>query len=63
MPYPAVIVITVEGGVVQAVFSDEPQEDVKVLDLDNAKDPDSEVTPAQMRQEIAQVEREMHAVW
>jgi hypothetical protein len=56
------IVIIVEGGVVQAVFSDEPQEDVKVLDLDNAKDPDSEVTPGQMRREIAQVERERHAV-
>ena len=56
------IVIIVEGGVVQAVFSDEPQEDVKVLDLDNAKDPDSEVTPEPMRQEIVQVEREMHAV-
>ena len=56
------IVIVVEGGVVQAVFSDEPQEDVKVLDLDNAKDSDSEVTPEQMRREIAHIEREMHAV-
>ena len=46
----------------QAVFSDEPQEDVKVLDLDNAADPDSEITPEQTRREIAQIEREMHAV-
>ena len=55
------IVIVVEGGVVQAVFSDEPQEDVMVLDLDKAKDPDSEVTPQQMRLEIAHVAREMHS--
>lgn len=54
--------IVVEGGVARAVFSAELQEDVKVLDLDNAKDPESEVTPAQMRREIAQVEREMHEV-
>ena len=56
------IVIVVEGGGVQAVFSDEPEEDVAVLDLDNAADPDSEVTPEQMCREIAQVEREMHQV-
>ena len=57
------IVIVVEGGNVQAVYSDEAQEDIKVLDLDNAADPDSEVAPEQMRREIAQVERKMHPVY
>jgi hypothetical protein len=54
------IVIIVEGGV--AVFSDEPQEDVKVLDLDIAADPVSEITPEQTRREIVQIEPEMRAV-
>jgi hypothetical protein len=59
------VVIVVEGGVVQAVYADKVlcPLDVKVLDLDNAKDADSEVTPAQMRREIQSVEREMQQVF
>lgn len=56
------IVIVVEHGRVQAVFSDEPEEDVKILSLDEALDIESEVTPQQMRCEIKQVRREMHQV-
>jgi len=59
----SMIVIVVEGGVVQAVFSDEPEEDVKVLDLDDAEAGDDEVTAEQMQAEIVKVEREMHPVW
>ncbi|MCE5280317.1 MAG: hypothetical protein ABFD92_07745 [Planctomycetaceae bacterium] len=57
------IVIVVRGGIVQGVYSDEPEEDVVVLDFDNAaSDPDSEVTPEQMEIELEQVARDMHAV-
>ena len=56
------IVIVVEGGVVQSVFSDEPDEDVKVLDFDNAEDPDAEAPPEQLRREVELIEREMHQV-
>ena len=53
------IVIIVEGGCVRDVYSDEPDEDVKVLDLDNAQ---SEGTSDQIGHEIEQVERQMHHV-
>jgi hypothetical protein len=56
------IVIVVKGGVVQEVYSDEPEEDVKVLDFDNAEDPDSEVTPEQMESELVRVAQEMHQI-
>ena len=56
------IVIVVQGGVVQAVYSDEPDEDVKVLDFDNAEDPDAEAPPDQLRREVEKIEREMHQV-
>ena len=56
------VVIVVSGGVVQSVYSDEPDEDVKVLDYDNARDPDAEAPPEQLDREIAQIEREMHQV-
>ena len=56
------IVIVIEGGCVQSVFSDEPDEDIKVLDFDNARDPDAEAPPEQLRREIRQIEREMHQV-
>jgi len=59
---PGMIVIVVEQGLVQAVYSDEPQEDVKVLDLDHANAPDADASPKQLRREIKQVEREMHRV-
>jgi hypothetical protein len=57
-----VIVIVVQGGCVTSVYSDEPDEDVKVLDFDNAEDPDAEAPPEQLRREIRQIEREMHQV-
>jgi hypothetical protein len=56
------IVIVVKGGVVQEVYSDDPDEDVKVLDFDNAEDPDAEVPPEQLRREVQMIEREMHQV-
>lgn len=56
------VVIVVSGGVVQSVYSDEPDEDVKVLDYDNARDPDAEAPPEQLDREIQQIEREMHQV-
>ncbi|MCE5327870.1 MAG: hypothetical protein LLG01_15800 [Planctomycetaceae bacterium] len=56
------IVIVVRGGIVQGVYSENKHEDVVVLDFDNAGDPDSEVTPAQMERELEQVARDMHAV-
>jgi hypothetical protein len=56
------IVIVVRGGVVQSVFSDEPDEDVKVLDFDDANEPDAEASPEQLEREIKQIEREMHQV-
>jgi len=57
-----VIVIIVRGGVVQSVFSDEPDEDVKVLDFDDANEPDAEASPEQLEREIKLIEREMHQV-
>ena len=56
------IVIVVQGGAVQSVFSDEPDEDVKVLDFDSARDPDTEAPPEQLEREIKLIEREMHQV-
>ena len=56
------IVIIVRGGVVQSVFSDEPDEDVKVLDFDDANEPDAEASPEQLEREIKLIEREMHQV-
>ncbi len=56
------IVIVVQGGVVQAVYSDEPDEDVKVLDYDNAREPGAEATPKQLDREIKMIERDMHQV-
>jgi hypothetical protein len=56
------IVIIIRGGVVQSVFSDEPDEDVKVLDFDDANEPDSEASPEQLEREIKLIEREMHQV-
>lgn len=56
------IVIIVEGGVVQSVFSDEPDEDVKVLDFDVANEPDAEAPPEQLEREIELIEKEMHQV-
>lgn len=56
------IVIVVEGGCVQSVYSDEPDEDIKVLDLDNAREPEAEAPPEQLEREIKLIEREMHHV-
>jgi hypothetical protein len=46
------IVIVVKGGCVQAVYSDEPDEDIKVLDYDNASEPVAEASPEQLNREI-----------
>ncbi len=46
----------------QSVFSDEPDEDVKVLDFDDANEPDAEASPEQLEREIKLIEREMHQV-
>jgi hypothetical protein len=56
------IVIVVDGGCVQAVYSDNRDEDVKVLDYDNARDPDAEAPPEQLDREIKMIERDMHQV-
>lgn len=56
------IVIIVEGGVVQAVYSDKPDEDVKVLDFDAANEPDAEAPPEQLRREVKLIEKQMHQV-
>lgn len=56
------IVIIVRGGAVQSVFSDEPDEDVKVLDFDTASDPDADAPPEQLEREIKLIERQMHQV-
>ncbi|MBI5725036.1 MAG: hypothetical protein HZA50_13830 [Planctomycetes bacterium] len=52
--------VIVSGGVVQSVYSDAPDEDVKVLDFDDARE--SEVSAEQMTRELRQVERDMYEV-
>ena len=56
------IIILVEGGVVQAVYADKVDMpiDVKVLDLDNQKG--EGVPRSQMEREVRQIEREMEHV-
>ncbi len=56
------IVIVIEGGCVQSVYSDEPDVDVKVLDYDNAREPGAEASPKQLDREIKMIERDMHQV-
>lgn len=56
------IVIVVEGGCVQSVYSDEPDEDIKVLDFDDAREPEAEASPEQLEREIKLIEREMYQV-
>ena len=57
------IAIIVQGGVVQAVYSDKSDEKVRLLDFDNAEDPAAEESVEQLRGEVERIDREMHPVF